>query len=403
MRRATASSFALTVFGAGCGAGYAGGAQPDAATSASDAGGEQGSSGRDANGADAGSADAGDDTPSLQGLHVQGATLVDHGKVVRLLGVDHAGSEWSCVGGGGNISGKNGFGFFDGPADDSLVTPMLAWKINAVRLPLNEECWLGINGVNPTYSGKNYRDAVAALVSMIRSHGLYVILDLHWSAPGTSIGTTQQPMAGADHAVDFWSSVAATFAAEQGVVFDLFNEPYLDSGNVTGGVDPWECLQNGCTAQLQSPLTGTYKTAGMQSLLDAIRKAGAGNVVMVSGLAYTSDLSGWAAHEPTDPAGNLAASLHLYNFNGCTDATCWNKRYAALAKAVPIVTGENGENDCAHGFVDAYMNWADGLGVSYLGWSWNVEDCANFPALITDWKGTPSGFGAGLMKHLQAM
>jgi hypothetical protein len=329
-----------------------------------------------------------------------GNTLVDHGKVVRLLGVDHAGTEYACVGGG---NGSQGYGIFDGPSDDSLVMPMLAWKINAIRLTLNEACWLGIGVVNPKYSGTNYTSALKQFVSMIRSHGMYVILDLQWSAPGTNVGTGQQPMADADNSPAFWKSVATTFQDDLGVLFDIFNEPFLASGNIVGGTDPWECLQNGCTAQLQAGLSGNYMTAGTQSLVDAIRGTGAHNVVMVPGLAYTSDLSGWAAHKPTDATGNTAASLHLYNFNGCTDATCLNTHYQTLSQSVPLVTGENGENDCAHGFVDTYMTWADGLGISYLGWAWNPYDCNSFPALVSDYNGTPTGYGQGLKAHLQSL
>jgi hypothetical protein len=144
-------------------------------------------------------------------------------------------------------------------------------------------------------------------------------------------------------------------------------------------------------------------TAGTQALVDAVRSTGARNVIMVPGLAYTSDLSGWAAHRPNDSTGNLAASVHLYNFSGCVDTTCWNSRYKTLSTNVPIVTGENGENDCAHGFVDGYMAWADTLGISYLGWAWNPYNCNSFPALITDYKGTPTPFGQGLMTHLQSL
>ncbi len=353
---------------------------------------------------DAASDTATSDAPSdaaTDGLHVVGNTLVDHGKVVRLLGVDHAGTEYSCVGGGSD--GSKGYAIFDGPSDDTLVTPMLAWKINAVRVPLNEACWLAIGNVNPAYAGANYVTAITNYVSMIRSHGLYVIVDLHWAAPGTMIGTSQQPMADADNSPNFWKAVAAVFAGDVGVVFDLFNEPYLAASNINGGTDPWTCLEDGCSAKLQTPLSGNYQTAGHQALVDAVRGTGAQNVIMVSGLAYTNDLSGWLTHKPTDATGNTAASLHLYNFNGCPDQTCWDSRYKTLSQTVPIITGENGENDCGTSFVDPFMTWADGLGISYLGWSWNVADCDSFPALVTDYAGTPTGFGQGLKQHLSSL
>jgi hypothetical protein len=419
-----ATSLALAI---GCGSssgfdtmtpGDGGGAPADASNgrdapnsgSGSSSGSSGSSSGGSGSGSSSGSSSGGeqpdaqtDDSGAPQGasdLHVVGNTLVDRGKVVRLLGVDHAGTEYACVGGG---DGSQGYAIFDGPSDDSLVMPMLTWKVNAIRLPLNEACWLGTGVVNPQYSGTNYTSALKQFVSMIRSHGMYVILDLQWNAPGTSVGTGQQPMADADNSPAFWKAVAATFQDDLGVLFDIFNEPFLGSGNIVGGTDPWQCLQDGCSAQLQGALSGAYMTAGTQALMDAVRGTGARNVVMVPGLGYTSDLSGWAAHKPTDSTGNTAASLHLYNFNGCTDTTCFDMRYKPLSQTVPIITGENGENDCAHGFVDTYMTWADGLGISYLGWAWNPYGCGSFPALVSDYNGTPTGFGQGLMAHLQSL
>jgi endoglucanase len=73
-----------------------------------------------------------------------------------------------------------------------------------------------------------------------------------------------------------------------------------------------------------------------------------------------------------------------------------------VAARVPVVTGELGEDDCAHGFIDEYMGWADAHGVSYLGWAWNVWDCKTGPALITDYAGTPTPYRVGLRDHLAA-
>jgi aryl-phospho-beta-D-glucosidase BglC (GH1 family) len=38
-----------------------------------------------------------------------------------------------------------------------------------------------------------------------------IILDLHWTAPGTQPATGQMPMPDMDHSLDFWTSVASTF------------------------------------------------------------------------------------------------------------------------------------------------------------------------------------------------
>ena len=103
---------------------------------------------------------------------------------------------------------------------------MAAWGINAVRIPLNEDCWLGINGVAPTVGGIAYRRAIEAYVARLGRAGMVAVVDLHWSAPGAQLATGQQDMADADHSVAFWHSVAAALRGDRNVVFDLYNEPH---------------------------------------------------------------------------------------------------------------------------------------------------------------------------------
>jgi hypothetical protein len=67
-----------------------------------------------------------------------------HGAQLRLLGVDRSGTEYMCLGGSE---------IFDGPASAESVQAMAAWHINAVRVPLNEDCWLGIDGISPQTGG----------------------------------------------------------------------------------------------------------------------------------------------------------------------------------------------------------------------------------------------------------
>jgi endoglucanase len=331
--------------------------------------------------------------PPSAGLHVERNRLVDHGATVRLLGVNHSGTEYACV---------KGTGIFEGPPAAELGRAIASWHANTVRLPLNEHCWLGLQPLDARFAGPAYRDAVARFVMELRAQGLYVILDLHWAAPRGVAADRQLPIADADYSVDFWHSVATTFRNNTGVIFDLFNEPFLDAtacATATGAsVDAWRCLRDGCVVSAAD--APAYRSAGMQSMLDAVRDAGARNVVLVPGLGYSSDLSGWLEHAPRDPLGQIAASLHLYNFSGCRDEECFSRRYDAIASAVPLVAGEIGENDCAHAFIDETMTWADRRGVSYLGWAWNTWDCHRGPALISSYDGTPTPYGEGLRRHL---
>jgi hypothetical protein len=380
---------------------------PDAAGSGSSSGGGSsggssggsGSSGSSGSSGGSGPSDAApagdvlqtttDAGPTQPGLHVSGNHLVDNGATVRLLGVDHSGTEYDCVNTGTTI--------FEGPTDASLVTPMKAWNVNTVRVPLNEDCWLGINGVASAVSGTNYQQAIQTFVEMLRTNGMYVIVDLHWNGPGTTLAKSQQPMPDADHAEDFWISVAGTFKSDMGVIFDLYNEPYPDKGTS----DPGGCLLNGCSLSDWTGFSGAAAAVGMQQLVTDVRtKANAQNVIMVGGWAYANDLASWLQYEPVDPIGNLAASFHNYNYTSCNDSSCWTNTVQPVAAQVPVVTGELGENDCGESYVDSYFAWADPLGISYLGWSWNVQDCSSFPALITSYSGTPTAFGQGFMTHL---
>jgi aryl-phospho-beta-D-glucosidase BglC (GH1 family) len=314
----------------------------------------------------------------VSGLHVVRNTLVDGTKTVRLFGVDRSGTEYSCI--------QNN-GFFDGPVDQAAVSAILSWHVNAVRVPLNEDCWLGINGSPGPYSGSAYVNAMSQWVSLLRQNGLYVILDLHWNVGGGNQANGQQEMADSDHAPAFWTSVASTFKSDLGIVFDLYNEPHDIS---------WSCwLNGGCQ-------TNGWNVAGMNQLVSAVRSAGAHNVVMAGGLSYAGDLTQWLANKPTDPLNNLAASLHVYNYAFANSQSIWTSDVAPVAAQVPVITGELGENDCGQGFVDQYMSWADSMGssISYVGWAWNADfNCNSGPGLISNYNGTATAFGAGIQSH----
>jgi hypothetical protein len=322
-------------------------------------------------------------------LRVVGNHFVDaSGQTVRLLGVDRSGAEYMCVA---------NHQVFDGPSGAASVRAMAAWHIDAVRVPLNEDCWLGINAV--TTGGAAYRTAIIHYVKTLQSFGLYVILDLHWAAPGTYQATTQWPMADADHAPAFWRSVAATFKANHGVLFDLFNEPYITT---------WPCWLHGCQSTYDHSGTYvTYRTAGMQSLVDAVRSTGATTPLMLGGLSWANDESSWRKYEPSDPDHQLVVSFHTYGWNGCNNATCWDRTIAPLARVVPVVTGEFGESGCADSYDLTYMPWADRHGVSYLGWAWDATDagwnCSGGPSLIVSYDGQATAYGAGLKAHLAAL
>lgn len=325
----------------------------------------------------AGSADADGVSVSVQGNH-----LVDgSGHPLRLLGVDRSGTEYACA---------QGWGIFDGPSDAGSIAAISSWDVNAVRVPLNEDCWLGINGVSPTFGGSAYQTAIQSYVHQLNQAGMVAVLDLHWGAPGDALALGQEMMPDL-HAIAFWQSVATTFVSDHGVIFDLFNEPHDVS---------WSCWLNGCMTS-----TG-YRAVGIQSLVDTVRSTGASQPIMVEPLGWGGDLSGLLANAPVDPDHQLVASVHIYNTSACNTVSCWDGIIAPVAATYPVVTGELGETDCSSNFVDSYMAWADAHGISYLGWTWDSGggwSCASGPALIEGYSGTPNAYGIGVQQHLASL
>ena len=334
-------------------------------------------------------------------LHVSGNKLLNaSGQQVILRGVDRSGTEYACV---------QGNGIFDGEVDQAAVTAMLSWKVNAVRVPLNEACWNAESYVTAADAGTNYINAIKSYVSLLNSNGLVAILDLHWTDgtyTGPSAGcssaqaTCQKPMPDAAQAIPFWTSVANTFKGNDAVVFDLFNEPYASRADNNNSAEGWQCWATG------SPCTGiSYPVAGMQQMINAVRGAGANNVIMLGGEEYANDLTGWLANEPTDPDHNLVASWHSYNFNTCSSQSCWTSQIAPVIAQVPVIAGEIGENDCAGGYITPLTTWLDSQNTSYLAWAWNADfNCSSGPGLVTDYvPGDPTAYGAAYKSHLASV
>jgi endoglucanase len=332
-------------------------------------------------------------------LHVAGNRLVNaRGQRVVLHGVDRSGGEYACV---------QGWGSWDGAMDQAAVSAIKSWHANAVRVPLNEACWNGESYVDPQYRGANYRAAVEAYVRLLNRNGIVAILDLHWTdgkytGPSTGCSSAQavcqKPMPDAAQSEPFWTSVARAFKGNNSVIFDLFNEPYPDAAAPTPG-EAWHCWLHGGTCAGIG-----YQVAGMQTLVNKVRATGARNVLMLGGLSYANNLTGWLAHEPRDPDHNLVASWHSYNFNTCDTKACWTATIAPVIARVPVIAGEIGENDCADTYIDPLMRWLDSKSTSYLAWAWNADfNCSAGPGLISNYNGTPTPYGRGYRAHLRSL
>jgi len=316
---------------------------------------------------------------SLSGLHVVGNVLQNSsGQTVRLLGVNRS-LESGCIGAYGQTPH-----FGDGNFDQASVKAMKSWGINTVRLNLNEDCWLGINepANAAAYMGAAYRSFVISYTQLLNAGGIAADLDLHWTAPLTSIAYGQAAAPDADHALQFWSSMAGNvnFKNNPLVLYGAFNEPYYDDNNT---VADWACWQYGsanasCTAAVAGV---SYPIVGMQDIVNTIRATGAANVISLSGVRYADTLDygetakGFLVDLPHDPAHNLIAETHGYPGSGCNRdmavGGCYDIHNAPTAATVPIVMGEMGEDDCSDQYINRAVPYLNSKGIGYLGYVWD--------------------------------
>lgn len=334
----------------------------------------------------------------LPGLHVSGNRLVDStGKQVILRGANRSGTEYACI---------QGWGIFDGPNvtnDDASIPPMKAWGMNGVNIGLNEDCWLGINGVSSAYGGTNYQNAIVHYVQTIEANGMYPVISLFWEAPGTQQATDQIAMPDADHATAFWQAVANTFKSDPAVVFRLKEEPFPAGNSDTAAA--WKCWRDGGSACSEG-----FATVGMQSLVNTIRATGATNVIQVPGIQYANTMTQFLTYKPTDSINNLMAVVDVYpDMNPCGNTTCYNTYYAPIINQMPFMAGEFGEsvngNICGTTNSTTLMNWFDAHNSGYFAWTWDTwgTTCGDL-SLILSYNGTPkSPNGTNYQSHLLAL
>ena len=341
-------------------------------------------------------------------LKVVGDELVDGrtGFAFVPRGVNWPSFEYAC---------HNGYGYANS-ANASTVGPDAAgaaviksWQVNTVRLPLNQDCWLGEDGLPRFGRASGYRAAVRRWVATLHRAGMVVILDLHWSGPAGVIADGQRAMAD-ERSDDFWRSVARVFKKDRAMIFDVFNEPYERYGTTGLVFDlTWNCWRGGgCNAprpHLFQPLDGTtFATIGMQAMVEAIRSTGARQPIMLTGRHYGNDLNGWVGDQIADKA--LIASFHNYNFQPCKTTACWDATIAPLAARMPVVAGEFGQTDCRTTHINRFMRWADRRGVGYLAWAWWLRPRTNCTmlALLADARGKPrKPNGTALKRHLATL
>ena len=354
---------------------------------------------------------------------------------IQPRGVNYSGYEGASILGYGvpNASGNQDGGGAT-PAYDAMRN---GWKCNIVRLPLNEASWLNLTTFDVTGASRkadpnfglpqgNYQTQIKATVDAATAKGMLIILDLHWNAPNASRpGQTgkvpatpfdegtggQNAMADIDHSITFWTQVATMFKAYPNVLFDLFNEPYMQDWVTWLNGGTWNQVTTGSLKALTDPCvngqtiqqfyfaggvpdkegnTNVWKYAyqwqyvGMQQLINAVRATGATNVVLAGGIDYAGDLTGWLASGIADPLNQLAVSWHPYpksdQSHVATDVypsdglIQYTHAEQLIASGFPVLMTETRGSDGSYDgtpYMQQICQWADKTGSGITAWVWD--------------------------------
>jgi endoglucanase len=333
---------------------------------------------------------------------VDGNRLVDarSGREFVPRGVNWSSFEYACAQGWGMSSLDNLVARDPYAAEAEAIA---AWGANTVRLPLNQDCWLGTRGapVSDQYEERTvegYRDDVHAFVTALNQEGIVVILDLHSRKRigQPEFGNLAMPDG---ESIAFWTSLADVYHANPSVMFDAFNEPYsrYNSSSTRFLFDlTWKCWRDGgCEAPVEDDQTAslgqvTYPVVGMDTIVGAIRGAGAEQPILLGGLDYANDLSHWLEFAPDDD--QLVAAFHSYDQKACATEACWDDVLAPIADTVPLLTSELGSQHPEKGYVERYLAWADHHDLGALFWVW-ADHPADPMALVRDSRGRPTAYG----------
>ena len=298
-----------------------------------------------------------------------------------------------------------GWGIFDGPNDAASVKAIASWHVNVVRVLLNEDCWLDINGVDRQYAGYHYTNAIVNYVNLLHQYGMYAEISLFGERrdrikqrinPMRPMKITRRRCGRA------WR---ATFKNDPNVIL----APW---GETTVG---WKCFRNGCDNEATyGPSNTYYQSAGMQQAVNVMRKAGYTGVISIPCIDYANacgkidgsdyDGSTWLASRPHDPRGQSIAEAHVYGKNLCDTVACFNSSMRPITKKVPMIFGETGEtydaSDCGSSYISTFLPWAHAHGVGYEAWTWDTWGGCG--VLITDYSGTPANTWAKWVKRYYA-
>jgi hypothetical protein len=192
------------------------------------------------------------------------------------------------------------------------------------------------------------------------------------------------------HSVLFWQDVAVRYKNHPTVIFGLYNEPHDI---------PWTVWRDGGTVSEKPSKRETnqppvvYEAVGLQKLYDTVRRAGAENVVTVSGNEWGYDLRG-VLQGHAIIGTNILYETHPYSFK-----KDWDKSFGEVSQQYAVFMGEWGGGTKHIEYGQRLMDYARQHGLHWTAWCFHPS-CG--PPLLKNWSFEPNDFGRFVKESLAA-
>jgi endoglucanase len=348
------------------------------------------------------------------GLHRLGNKLADgSNNIIRQHGANYGSAE---------TFPRLGYGWWHDPqafTQARIDVLRNVWKINALRIPIDEGVFLGLPGhPSSTYIGANFRNNLNTVMDALIANDITPVPALIWTHPETAwnggnvyvnqFGDYQGVLPSAVHYNNFFTTMGNLIKDRTSIILDVYGEPRLP--NTNGGASQqwnadartaaWGFLKGGCNVQdSEHPGTPVHAVAGIDQCIAAFRATGAQNFLWVPGISAGKDLLGAKTTPIVDSLNNYGYAPHNYgnrpsgddgiNTESWWDSNQWN----AAGDTYPLAYLECGEFGDSTYYSPRMINWMDSKGgVGYYFWDFRVAGSSH-PSLITDYNGTPSTYG----------
>lgn len=194
-----------------------------------------------------------------------------------------------------------------GPA---IYTDIRNYGADLVRFQVSQP---GLDPQSPIYDPA-YKKTLLAAFAEARRQGFAVIVSMQAQGPSGLKDPVGMPN---DATVRAWQQIIDPLANDRGVMLEVYNEPALMK--VTPAA--WESWR-----------------AGTQPVIDALRKAGSQNVLIVDGLRFGRTFEGAVALK--DPLKQLAFGIDPYLSDTNQTRAQWDAHFGDYAKTHPVMATE---------------------------------------------------------------